>query len=488
MKKNLLYLSLVIFLMSILIPSKKESSTIEKKASKAIETGQASPTIEDNQTKMVEMVNQKPTVEAGDDQNITFGDEVTLEAIAKDNDGNIVSYLWREGNSTLSEEESFSYKFDNGVHHIRVIVEDNKGAKAEDNVTVNLGIWVLDKVIIKDKIIHYEYNRDGKITKTMMDWNHDGKVDYVYYYGYDKEGKESFVAIDLDNDGYIDQNSSPNFTYRSKNGFNVLYRDGQKFMVNKISSEYSDDGKIVETVNIEEHLKVDYEDDNGNVIETKPYTTIEKTKYHYNEENQLVELVSIDNNGSEHIDKKYHYEDGKLVLKEYFYKGKRLSKERYEYEGELLKESKYRYYRDGKVSRTLNRYYNENGLLENDGSVKYLYDENNRVIAEENKHEKFIYFYDNEGNKIGDERYTKNEEGSFEKYWSRSFDGDREEILLLPKHISIINYDYFSKKRIGEVVIYKRRDVYDEHNNLIEIWDDIDGKLIEKRFYRFVVL
>jgi len=32
----------------------------------------------------------------------------------------------------------------------------------------------------------------------------------------------------------------------------------------------------------------------------------------------------------------------------------------------------------------------------------------------------------------------------------------------------------------------ERREVYDEHKNLIEIWDDSDGKLIEKRFYRFI--
>jgi hypothetical protein len=49
-----------------------------------------------------------------------------------------------------------------------------------------------------------------------------------------------------------------------------------------------------------------------------------------------------------------------------------------------------------------------------------------------------------------------------------------------------LGYDYFSKKHIGRVIIYKRRDVYDEHNNLIEIWDDADDKLVEKRFYRFV--
>jgi hypothetical protein len=36
-------------------------------------------------------------------------------------------------------------------------------------------------------------------------------------------------------------------------------------------------------------------------------------------------------------------------------------------------------------------------------------------------------------------------------------------------------------------MITQKREVYDEHKNLIEIWDDADGKLIEKRFYRFVI-
>jgi len=32
-----------------------------------------------------------------------------------------------------------------------------------------------------------------------------------------------------------------------------------------------------------------------------------------------------------------------------------------------------------------------------------------------------------------------------------------------------------------------KRVVYDKHGNLIEVWDDATGKLIERRFYRFVV-
>jgi len=439
-------------------------------------------------------INQPPTVDAGDDQNITFGDEVRLEAIAKDSDGEVASYLWREGNRTLSEEERFDYKFDKGIHHLTVTVTDNDGAEAEDNVTVNVGIWVLDKIITMNRrgdsgrfnaTIHYEYNSDGKITKTMIDLNQDDVVNQVYYYGYDKDGKDTFTAVDFDNDGYIDRNSSPSFSRRVENGYEKWYINGEKSIFTKVETKYNEAGNILETITLKDYLKAYRIDDEGNIVEVEPYSEIDKTKYHYNEDNQLLEVISIDN-GKKYINEKYHYQNGQLTLKEYFYDGKLSSQERYIYEEESLKESEYIDYEDGNISRTVHKYYNEKGLLENDEKTKYFYDKNNRVVVEESDNKKYLYFYDNEGNNIEEKLYKKNEDGEFEPYWSRLYDGDKEEFLSFPKHISIIDYDYFSKKHIGKVMIYERRDVYDEHKNLIEIWDDADGKLVEKRFYRFV--
>ena len=50
-----------------------------------------------------------------------------------------------------------------------------------------------------------------------------------------------------------------------------------------------------------------------------------------------------------------------------------------------------------------------------------------------------------------------------------------------------VEITYDKKLHLGTLVIEKRRDVYDEHGNLIEIWDDVPNELIERRFYRFVI-
>jgi len=444
-------------------------------------------------------INQPPTVEAGDDQNITFGDKVRLEAIAKDSDGEVASYLWREGNRTLSEEERFDYKFDKEVHHLKVVVTDNNGAKAEDNITINVGIWVLDRIEVNNKsticgvfdgYIEYEYNSDGKITKVMRDYNRDGIANEIYYYGYDKEGRDSFEAIDFNNDGVVDRNRSKTFysNGKIKESIFVQYRDnGTLLSISK--DEYAKDGRKLKKI-YNENIKEYHYNENNQLLEIVNISNsgeyIER-KYSYNDENQLLEVVSMDNKGKEFIDEKYLYEDGKLILKEDFHEGELHLKVHYSYEEEHLKEEKYLSYDDGNISRTTNRYYNEKGLLEKKGETKYIYDEDNRVIVEESDKEKYLYFYNNKGNKIRDERYNKNEDGEFIKQWYTLYNGDKEETIFSNRKGSLLRDSFSSKRHItGRIMITQKREVYDEHKNLIEIWDDSKDKLIEKRFYRFV--
>ena len=457
-------------------------------------------------------INQKPTVDAGDDQNITFGDDVTLEAIAKDSDGEILSYLWREGNRTLSEKEHFDYKFKKGVHHLTVIVVDNNGAKVEDNVTVNVGIWVLDKIIVNnhypskrmfDGIINYEYNQDGKIVKTMMDFDRDGVADRIYYYGYDKEGRDTFIAFDFDNNGIIDNNISTIFYENNniKEINNQFFNRNDGTLSNLRKEKRMEDGrlsKIIITQYRPDALSVDvaeyHYNEKNKLLKIVSISNDEKSmveEYHYNDNSQLVEIVSIEN-GQNHIDEKYYYKNNKLLIEESFQNNELVFKELYIYEEEVLTKREGLYYDDGSVSDKTIKFYNKKGLLEeeiyqNGAKVKYLYDENNRLIEEERGSSKHYSFYDKDGTKIREDKYEKNENGEFENSSYTLFNEDEIEIVFFDDDgTRILNDGSKSKRHIGSVTILERRDVYDEYKNLIEIWDDSKDKLIEKRFYRFI--
>lgn len=84
--------------------------------------------------------NTPPVANAGDDQNITQGESVTLDGTnSSDSDGNIVSYEWKEGNRVLSSSARFTTNnFDIGVHTIVLTVIDNDGASATDSVTIRV--------------------------------------------------------------------------------------------------------------------------------------------------------------------------------------------------------------------------------------------------------------------------------------------------------------------------------------------------------------
>ena len=89
---------------------------------------------------MVEVPNQAPTANAGADQTVSFGTTVTLSALnSLDNDGTIVSYTWREGNTVLSTEASFdSNGFTVGEHRVTLTVIDNSGSTVQDSVVITV--------------------------------------------------------------------------------------------------------------------------------------------------------------------------------------------------------------------------------------------------------------------------------------------------------------------------------------------------------------
>ena len=82
-------------------------------------------------------LNTPPTANAGSDQSVSLGTSVTLDGNGTDSDGNITSYLWTEGATTLSNTASFTKNdFTVGTHILTLTVTDNDAAIGTDTVTI----------------------------------------------------------------------------------------------------------------------------------------------------------------------------------------------------------------------------------------------------------------------------------------------------------------------------------------------------------------
>ena len=77
---------------------------------------------------------------AGEDKNITIGDSVSFSgALSSSENGNIISYIWKEGDKILSNKMSFSKDdFAVGTHIITLTVTDDKGRSATDEVVITV--------------------------------------------------------------------------------------------------------------------------------------------------------------------------------------------------------------------------------------------------------------------------------------------------------------------------------------------------------------
>lgn len=78
-----------------------------------------------------------PIANAGEDQTVLVGTNVTLDASgSSDPDGTIVSYEWLDANTTIGESVVCEHLFARGVHKIALVVTDDGGASATDDVKV----------------------------------------------------------------------------------------------------------------------------------------------------------------------------------------------------------------------------------------------------------------------------------------------------------------------------------------------------------------
>ncbi len=81
--------------------------------------------------------NQPPIANAGEDQNISVGDQLVLNGMQSTDDFGISSYIWSKDNTILSDEPQFVIDtLAIGVHTIRLTVEDDEELKDSDEVVV----------------------------------------------------------------------------------------------------------------------------------------------------------------------------------------------------------------------------------------------------------------------------------------------------------------------------------------------------------------
>jgi len=110
----------------------------------ATATDTASQTNSDEINVTVDNVNDSPIADAGPDQTVVDSNGDGVEAVtldgsgSNDPDGTIVSYDWYEGGVLLGSGASLSLDFTVGNHIVTLIVTDNDGATASDEVIIDV--------------------------------------------------------------------------------------------------------------------------------------------------------------------------------------------------------------------------------------------------------------------------------------------------------------------------------------------------------------
>ena len=86
-----------------------------------------------------EALNKAPIVNAGEDRNVTLCKSIIISGSAIDNDGTIVSYEWKKGNTVLATTDSFVYKANAiGKDTLTLTATDDDGVSASDTVVITV--------------------------------------------------------------------------------------------------------------------------------------------------------------------------------------------------------------------------------------------------------------------------------------------------------------------------------------------------------------
>lgn len=164
--------------------------------------------------------NFPPVAKAGEDITVKIGDSVRFDASQSSDDGEIISYEWKMGDSTLSNNKNFEKSdFSTGVHRITLKVTDDKGLSDTDTIVVTINendnlkpiadagndvsikfgeIVTLDASKSKDndgKIVAYEWKEGSTVLSNKSNFS---KKDFLV-------GKHTITLTVADNDGATDK-------------------------------------------------------------------------------------------------------------------------------------------------------------------------------------------------------------------------------------------------------------------------------------------
>jgi len=160
----------------------------------------------------VNTINDAPTVDAGKDKTIRIGDDTAISATAKDSDGDIVKYEWKEANILLSDKASFKYKPTTaGKHYLTLTVTDDEDATASDTMIVDVSNK-LPLVVIRVEFNDFKFTNNAKTWSDKIFGTNEGQLNHFY-----KEisyGKLQFEKVTetqgTKNDGLITVNMDMN--------------------------------------------------------------------------------------------------------------------------------------------------------------------------------------------------------------------------------------------------------------------------------------
>ncbi len=457
----------------------------------------------------------KPTVWIDGFAIMSIGDVVTFHSEARDEDGNISSYLWKEEGKILGIKPDLPLMLSTeGEHTITLRVTDNLGAMAKSSIDIEVVAPYDKKVFYKSRNCHCKsltysyYNDDGNLTKEITDdkrgrsikeftYSDEGKLLSMHYKNYYDEShliKETTILYDkfgyeierfgkdkeydeLDNEKFVSFHKR--YKYNEKGKLiessmedNGVLKEVEKQVYDKNGKEHSFINEYyTEGLLTSKSISLYSYDENGNLLSTinqkynaeSGITTVsDKKEYRYNDAQKVLEK-KVDNDGDGEIDEYtyYAYDDANRLLEERYKSNdessERLTSYTYSTEGLLLHEETKS---EDKIEAIKHYTYNSNGQ-ETSSSSDY---DGDGLIDYASK-----TFYDSEGNRIREESYDDGVLSSFNIYNSK---GKRVENNQINYNIKYI-YD-------DETGVLKRQ-ILEESTGQMSIKDyDDKGELIKE--------
>jgi len=311
---------------------------------------------------------------------------------------------------------------------------------------------------------------------------------------------------------YADNNKYEVSTQNQVESFNV---SGEE--INYIYNEF---GKPIRAVtNLGEIVDIEY-DNKGNIIKVNEPSSIKKTEYNYDENNNNIETIQTYSNGKK-LTKSYYYDEYKLLssidenynMTEYIYDTKSLNLKQtlynngtlrnitYDTENNKILNNEIKYYTD--IIENNNNTYSTDNLLEtvetNEGTLyNFLYDNYKRLeLVDINYYTLYEVLYSKINNKesnliseqkypYGDYRFTYDSKNRLEyikfvkttiiDYFKFTYD-DYDRLIRLEDYINNIvktftydendNVNYITEAITNDTVLYNYKNYYyDNFNNL----------------------